>query len=68
MTTPRVPALDAQIEAVAIAFVELAKFLGKSQIIPVLQIATAIETAGKASKASEETQIAVAELARRLRM
>ena len=61
------PSVDVQVEALAIAFVELAKFLGRSQVIPVLQVATAIESAAKGPTASKEVAAAVAELARRLR-
>lgn len=61
------PSLDAQIEALAISFVALAKFLGSQQVIPVLQVGTAMESAARAAKASAETQAAVSELARRLR-
>ena len=66
MPASKAPNLDAQIEALAIAFVELSKFLGRQQVIPVRQVATVIKDAAKASKASEETKAAVAELARRL--
>ena len=58
---------EARIEAIEIAFVELAKFLGRSNLIPVIQVATAIENEAKASKASAATVAAVAALARRLR-
>jgi len=60
------PTLDAQVEALAIAFVELSKFLGKKQHIAVTQLATMLKDAAKASKASAETTEAVAELSRRL--
>ena len=61
------PTLDAQVEALALAFVELSKFLGRKQLILVTQLATAIENAATASQASAETTAAVVELARRLR-
>lgn len=60
------PPLDAQVEALAIAFVELAKFLGRQQVIPVLQVATVLKDAAKASTTSAETAAALEKLARRL--
>ena len=65
MPAPKTPSLDAQIEALAISFVALAKFLGRQQVISVLQVPSVIETAAKEARASEETMEAVAELARR---
>jgi hypothetical protein len=64
-TTP--PSLNAQVEALAIAFVELSKMLGREQVISVLQVASAIESAAKGPKVSVEAHSAVVELARRLR-
>ena len=61
------PTIDARVEALAIAFVELSKFLGRNQHIAVIQLATALESAAKTSKASAETTAAVSELARRFR-
>ncbi len=61
------PTHDAQIAALGIAFIELAKMLGREQRITVTQLANALENEAKASKSSEETMKAVSELARRLR-
>ena len=61
------PSVDVQVEALAIAFVELAKMLGRNDCIKVVQLATAIETAAKVPTASKEVAAVVAELARRLR-
>ncbi len=61
------PSNDSQIEALAIAFVELAKMLGREGHIGVTRLATAIESAAKEPTASKEVSAAVAELARRLR-
>lgn len=58
---------DAKVEALGIAFIELAKMLGKNQRIVVIQLATAMESAAKVSTANEGTPAAVAELARKLR-
>ena len=67
MSVPKVPAIDAQVEALAIAFVALSKFLGRQQVISVVQIPGVIESEAKAARASGETQVALAELVRRLR-
>ena len=67
MSAPKTPSIDAQIEALSIAFVELAKFLGRQQVISVLQFPGVLESEAKAAKASEETLAAVAELVRKLR-
>ena len=61
------PNLDAQIAALGIAFIELAKMMGREQIIMVTQLASAIETAAKDAKSNTETQAAAEELSRRLR-
>ena len=61
------PALDAQVAALGIAFIELAKMLGREQRIRVTQLATALENEASASNSSAETLAAVTELARRLR-
>ena len=58
---------DAKIAALEIGFVELAKFLGRRQVISVTQLPSAMNDAAKASGASEETVAAVAELARNFR-
>ena len=63
MTTP---SLSAQIDALSTAFVEMAKMLGRAQRLNVMQLATALETAVKASQ-DKETEAAGAELARRLK-
>ena len=60
------PNLDAQVAALGTAFVELAKMLGREQVIHVTQLATALTDAAKATAANGETTVAVAELARRL--
>lgn len=62
------PSNDSQIEALAIAFVELAKMLGREQLLQVTQLAASLETAVKVPTASKEVSAAVAELARRLRL
>lgn len=62
-----VPSVNAQVEALAIAFTALSKFLGRQQVISVLQIPGVIETEAKAVKASGETMAALAELSRRLK-
>ena len=61
------PSLDSQVAALGIAFIELAKMLGREDRITVTQLAAAIETAAKASPTTEETVAAASELARRLR-
>ena len=60
------PPIDAQIDALEIAFRELAKMLGREQIITITQLATAIEAAAQGQRSNDETKAAVAELARRL--
>ena len=65
--TKQPPSLDAQIDALGIAFLELAKMLGRGDYLAVTQLATAIETAARAAKAGQETEAAACELARRLR-
>lgn len=57
---------DSRIEALAIAFVELSKMLGRADLISVTQLATAIETAAKAAGTNEATKEAADALARRL--
>ncbi|WP_457324171.1 hypothetical protein [Roseateles sp. P5_E11] len=64
MTTPEV---SAQVDALAIAFVEMAKMLGRSQKLNVMQLATAIETAARTCP-DEGAKAASAELARRLKL
>jgi hypothetical protein len=59
------PSIHAQIEALAVAYVELGKFLGRQQVIPVGQLSTVLKTAAK-SAADQETKTALSELARRL--
>ena len=61
------PSLDAQVAALGIAFIELAKMLGREQLISVTQLATAMESEATRSKANAEALAAVSELARRLR-
>lgn len=61
------PSLDDRVAALEIALVELAKFLGRDQQIGVTQLAAAIETQAKASRASAPAQAAALELARKLR-
>lgn len=48
------PSNDSQIEALAIAFVELAKMLGREQLLQVTQLAASLETAVKVPTASKE--------------
>ena len=60
------PAIDARVAALEIAFVELSKFLGRNHAIQVIQLATVLKDAARVSKANEETTAAVAELARKL--
>jgi len=67
MPKRKIPELDAQVEALAIAFVALSKFLGKQQVISVVQIPGAMKNEANNAKASAETMEALAELARRLR-
>lgn len=67
MSTQKAPELNAQVEALAIAFVALSKFLGRQQVISVLQIPGVIESEAKAERASEATMVALAELSRRLK-
>ena len=64
---PSAPSLSAQVDALAIAFVELSKFLGRNDGFYITQLAAAIENEAKASKSSAEVQAAASELARRLR-
>lgn len=61
------PTLDAQVAALGIAFIELAKTLGRNQLVTVTQLATSLESAAKDSKANAETSAAISELARKLR-
>ena len=65
--TKQAPSLNAQTDALGIAFIELAKMLGRCDYLAVTQLANAIETAAKAVKAGPETEAAASELARRLR-
>lgn len=58
---------DAKIAALEIGFVELAKFLGRLQVLSIMQLPSAMNDAAKASRASAETVTAVAELARNFR-
>ena len=58
---------EAKVDALNIAFVELAKFLGREQVLPVLQLATALNDAAKPPRASVETAAAVSSLAESLR-
>jgi len=60
------PDLDSQVAALGIAFIELAKMLGKQGVIDVSQLATAIDTSAKGMQNKRETLAAAAELARRL--
>ena len=57
---------DSRIEALEIAFVELAQLLGRRQKLPVSQLPTAMNDRTKAAKVSQETIDAVSALARRL--
>lgn len=66
MTTPT-PSLDAQIEALAIGFTELAKALDRESLIQRAQLPSSMESEAKRVGASEQTLAAVEELARRLR-
>jgi hypothetical protein len=59
------PELNAQVEALAIAYVELAKFLGREQVIPVMQLATALKDAARAAKHAD-TKAALEELSKHL--
>lgn len=59
--------LEAKIAALEIGFVELAKFLGRRQVISVNQLPSAMNDAAKALSASEETKAAVAALAANFR-
>ena len=58
---------SAETAALKIAFVQLAKLLGRQQLITITQLASAMETAATASAANSETAVAVVELARQLR-
>lgn len=58
------PNLVAQVAALGIAFVELAKMVGREQGVQVAQVANAIKAAAKASGVEIETSDT--ELARRL--
>ena len=60
------PSIDARITALEIAFRELAKMLGREQLITITQLATAIEGAGQGQQSNDDTRAAIAELARRL--
>lgn len=61
------PSVDVQVEALAIAFVELAKFLDRNSTVPITQLARALENAAKASTTSAQAGVALGELARKLR-
>ena len=61
------PSLDEQVAALAIAFTEMAKMLGRGQYLKLNQLAAAIENAAKASEANAGTTAAAGELARKLR-
>ena len=63
----KVPTPNAQVHALDVALCELAKMLGRNQLISVTQLASALETAAKASTTSAESGAALAELAHRLR-
>jgi len=59
--------LDAQVAALGIAFIELAKHLGREQCITVTQLTVALANTAEVSKANAETTTAVSELGRSLR-
>lgn len=67
MSVKKAPGLDAQIGALATAFFELSKMLGKENPSLVTQLARALETKARAVGTTEETRAALDELARRLR-
>lgn len=58
---------DAKIAALEIGFVELAKFLGRQQVISVIQLPSVMNDAARISRLNEETVAAVAELASKFR-
>ena len=61
------PNLNAQVAALEIAFIELAKMLGRAQRLSVTQLASTLDNEAKNLKSSTETVAAIAELSRRLR-
>ena len=62
-----VPDLDAQVAALATAYLELAKVLDRAKAIQLTQLARALETAASAASTDAPKAAALAELARNLR-
>ena len=58
---------DARIAALEIGFVELAKFLGRNQLLAVIQLATAMGDESRRLKNNAEITAAVAALASNFR-
>jgi len=63
----QIPSINARVEAIAFAFCELAKMLGKDDHLAVTQLAASLEGKAIAGTTSAETKTALGELARRLR-
>lgn len=66
MSSSNVPNLDAQVEALAVSFMALAKFLGRSGAIATTQIPNVLKDAAKDAKVSPDTMAAVIEIGRRI--
>jgi hypothetical protein len=62
----KTPSIHAQVESITLAFCELAKMLGKNDLLAVSQLATAIHDKGNAATIDAETKEALRELAARL--
>jgi len=58
--------LDSQVAELGIAFIELAKILGKQGVIDISQLASAIDTAAKGAQNKKEDFAAAAELKKEL--
>ena len=59
--------LEAKMAALEIGFIELAKFIGRADVFQIRQLPTAMNDSAKASKASAEIVVAVAELGAKFR-
>lgn len=62
----RTPSIHAQVESVTLAFFELARILGKNDLLAVPQLAKAIHDKADAATYDAETKEALRELATRL--
>ena len=62
----KTPSIHAQVESITLAFCELAKMLGKKDLLAVSQLATAIHDKANVATTDPETKEALREFASRL--